>query len=105
MVNGLRSVGGNAGGLSRACRFFLAIDLGQRGSRLRTRELVGAITEVGSGKNNTLLSAQSGSGGLPAPEAKLIIAKLDRLSRNLACIATLMEAGAEFLAADNPHAQ
>ncbi len=37
-------------------------------------------------------------------KAKLVIAKLDRLSRNLAFIATLMEAGVEFLAVDNPHA-
>jgi DNA invertase Pin-like site-specific DNA recombinase len=37
-------------------------------------------------------------------KAKLVIAKLDRLSRNLAFIATLMESGVEFVAADNPHA-
>ncbi|SHK62399.1 recombinase family protein [Bradyrhizobium lablabi] len=34
----------------------------------------------------------------------LLIAKLDRLSRNLAFIATLMDSGVEFLAVDNPHA-
>jgi len=37
-------------------------------------------------------------------KAKLVIAKLDRLSRNLAFIATLMESGVEFVAVDNPHA-
>ena len=37
-------------------------------------------------------------------KAKLVIAKLDRLSRSLAFIATLMEAGIEFVAVDNPHA-
>jgi len=37
-------------------------------------------------------------------KAKLIIAKLDRLSRNLAFIATLMDSGVEFIAVDNPHA-
>jgi hypothetical protein len=31
-------------------------------------------------------------------------AKLDRLSRNLAFIAALMESGVEFVAIDNPHA-
>jgi DNA invertase Pin-like site-specific DNA recombinase len=36
--------------------------------------------------------------------AKLVIAKLDRLSRNLAFIATLMDSGVEFVAVDNPHA-
>ena len=33
-----------------------------------------------------------------------MIAKLDRLSRNLAFIATLMDSGVEFVAVDNPHA-
>jgi DNA invertase Pin-like site-specific DNA recombinase len=36
--------------------------------------------------------------------AVLLIAKLDRLSRNVAFIAKLMEAGIDFLAVDNPHA-
>ena len=37
-------------------------------------------------------------------KATLIIAKLDRLSRNVAFTAALMESGVEFLAVDNPHA-
>jgi hypothetical protein len=37
-------------------------------------------------------------------KAKLVIAKLDRLSRNLAFIAALMDSGVEFTAVDNPHA-
>jgi DNA invertase Pin-like site-specific DNA recombinase len=37
-------------------------------------------------------------------KAKLIIAKIDRLSRNLAFIATLMDSGVEFVAVDNPRA-
>ena len=37
-------------------------------------------------------------------KARLVIAKLDRLSRNLAFVATLMESGVEFVAVDNPHA-
>jgi len=35
--------------------------------------------------------------------AKLIIAKLDRLTRNVAFVSSLMEFGIEFAAADNPH--
>jgi DNA invertase Pin-like site-specific DNA recombinase len=42
-------------------------------------------------------AAVSGIGGV-------IIAKLDRLSRNLAFIATLMDSNVGFIAADNPHA-
>ncbi len=34
----------------------------------------------------------------------MVIAKLDRLSRNLAFVATLMESGVEFVAVDNLHA-
>src|SRR5215813_1007145 len=47
-----------------------------------------------------------GDGGLQPRSAVpgLVIAKLDRLSRNLAFIATLMDSGAEFIAVDNPHA-
>jgi DNA invertase Pin-like site-specific DNA recombinase len=52
--------------------------------------LVQEFVEVESGKRND------------RPE--LIIAKLDRLSRNLAFIATLMDSGVEFVAVDNPHA-
>jgi DNA invertase Pin-like site-specific DNA recombinase len=37
-------------------------------------------------------------------KARLVIAKLDRLSRNLAFIANLIESGTDFVAADNPHA-
>jgi DNA invertase Pin-like site-specific DNA recombinase len=37
-------------------------------------------------------------------KAKLVVAKLDRLSRNLAFIAALMESGIDFVACDNPHA-
>jgi DNA invertase Pin-like site-specific DNA recombinase len=33
-----------------------------------------------------------------------VIAKLDRLGRNLALIAAHMESGVEFVAVDNPHA-
>lgn len=37
-------------------------------------------------------------------KAMLIIAKLDRLSRNVHFISGLMESGVEFVAVDNPHA-
>ncbi len=37
-------------------------------------------------------------------KAVLVIAKLDRLSRNLYFIAGLLESGVEFTACDNPHA-
>lgn len=36
--------------------------------------------------------------------ATLLVAKLDRLSRNLAFLAALMETGVDFVCCDNPHA-
>lgn len=37
-------------------------------------------------------------------KARLVIAKLDRLARNLAFVSAIMEAGVDFVACDNPHA-
>jgi DNA invertase Pin-like site-specific DNA recombinase len=37
-------------------------------------------------------------------KAKLVVAKLDRLARNVEFIASVMNSGAEFVAADMPHA-
>jgi DNA invertase Pin-like site-specific DNA recombinase len=37
-------------------------------------------------------------------KARLVIAKLDRLSRNVAFISSLMESGVDFVCCDNPHA-
>jgi DNA invertase Pin-like site-specific DNA recombinase len=48
--------------------------------------------------------AVDGSSTCKKHKAKLVIAKLDRLSRNVAFIANLLEAGTDFVAADNPHA-
>jgi DNA invertase Pin-like site-specific DNA recombinase len=36
--------------------------------------------------------------------ARLIVAKLDRLARNVAFTSALMESGVDFVACDNPHA-
>jgi hypothetical protein len=44
-----------------------------------------------------------GVSALPGP-VPLIIAKLDRLARNVHFISGLMESGIDFVAADNPHA-
>ncbi len=37
-------------------------------------------------------------------KAKLVIARIDRLSRNVAFLAALMDSGLDFVAVDNPHA-
>ena len=48
--------------------------------------------------------AGEGAGAVQARRAKLVIAKLDRLSRNVAFLAALMDRGVDFVACDNPHA-
>jgi DNA invertase Pin-like site-specific DNA recombinase len=69
-----------------------------------TWELVGEFVEVESGKRSDRPKLTEALQACRKQKAKLVIAKLDRLSRNLAFIAALMESGIEFLAVDNPHA-
>jgi DNA invertase Pin-like site-specific DNA recombinase len=66
--------------------------------------LVDEFTEVESGKRNDRPELEKALTTCKKQKAKLVIAKLDRLSRNLAFIATLMDSGVEFVAVDNPHA-
>ncbi len=67
-------------------------------------ELVAEFTEVESGKKNDRPQLAAALASCKKQKAKLIIAKLDRLARNVAFIANLMESGVEFIAVDNPHA-
>ena len=69
-----------------------------------TGVLVGEFTEIESGKRSDRPELEKALAACKKQKAKLVIAKLDRLSRNLAFIATLMESGVEFVAVDNPHA-
>src|SRR5262245_21022571 len=62
------------------------------------------FTEVESGKHADRPQLAAALVACKKHKAKLVIAKLDRLSRNLAFIATLMDSGVEFVAVDNPHA-
>jgi DNA invertase Pin-like site-specific DNA recombinase len=66
--------------------------------------LVNEFTEIESGKRNDRPKLEEALAACKKQKARLVIAKLDRLSRNLAFIATLMESGVEFVAVDNPHA-
>jgi DNA invertase Pin-like site-specific DNA recombinase len=67
-------------------------------------ELVAEFTEIESGKRSDRPELAKALAACKRQKAKLVIAKLDRLSRNLAFIATLMDSGVEFIAVDNPHA-
>jgi DNA invertase Pin-like site-specific DNA recombinase len=67
--------------------------------------LQGEFVEVESGrkvKNRPAL--QHAIAACRKHKATLVIAKLDRLARNVAFISNLMESKVEFVAVDNPHA-
>jgi hypothetical protein len=80
------------------------------GSRSLTISTAVGGTSWGSSPRSRAVSTMTGQNwrkrSRPARSRrlKLVVAKLDRLSRNLAFIATLMDSGVEFIAVDNPHA-
>jgi len=67
-------------------------------------ELIGEYTEVESGKGSDRPELEKAIAACKKHRARLVIAKLDRLSRNVAFIATLLEKKIDFLCCDNPHA-
>jgi hypothetical protein len=68
------------------------------------RTLIAEHTEVETGRRNDRPELAKALAAYRRHKAKLVIAKLDRLSRNLAFIAAMMDSGVEFVACDNPHA-
>ena len=62
------------------------------------------FTEVESGKNKNRAQLQAALEYCRRTGARLLIAKLDRLARNVAFISALMESGVEFTAVDMPEA-
>ena len=67
-------------------------------------DLIGEFTEVRAEKISDRPQLATAIEACRKHRARLVIAKLDRLSRNLAFIATLMNSGIEFVAADMPFA-
>lgn len=67
-------------------------------------ELVGEFTEIESGKKDDRPQLAAALAACRKHKATLVIAKLDRLARNVAFIANLMEAGTDFVAVDMPEA-
>lgn len=68
------------------------------------KDLLGEYVEVESGAKNERPQLLEAVDHAKAANAVLVIARLDRLSRNLAFIATMMDSEVEFLCCDNPHA-
>lgn len=72
---------------------------------VKDSKLLAEYSEVESGKkhsNRPQLAAALAE--CKRRKATLVIAKLDRLGRNVAFISTLMESNVEFVCCDNPHA-
>lgn len=66
--------------------------------------LLEEYVEIESGKNNDRPQLLEALGACKRTGATMIIAKLDRLSRNVAFIANLMESAVDFVACDLPSA-
>lgn len=62
------------------------------------------FTEVESGKRNDRPELEKALHRAKVTGATLVVAKLDRLSRNVAFLAALQESGVKFIAADMPEA-
>lgn len=67
-------------------------------------DLIREVLEIESGKRNDRPALAQALRVCRQQKATLIIAKLDRLARNVAFIANLMESGVEFVAVDMPQA-
>lgn len=70
----------------------------------RPHEVIASYVEVESGKKSDRPELLKALDECRRQKAVLLIAKLDRLARNVHFISGLMEAGVEFVAVDNPHA-
>jgi DNA invertase Pin-like site-specific DNA recombinase len=66
--------------------------------------IVAEFQEIESGKRNDRPQIAAALAACRLRRATLVIAKLDRLARNVFFISNLMESGVDFVACDNPHA-
>lgn len=66
--------------------------------------VLASFTEVESGKNNDRPQLQAALHHAKVTSSTLVIAKLDRLSRNAAFLLALRDSGVKFVAADMPEA-
>jgi DNA invertase Pin-like site-specific DNA recombinase len=66
--------------------------------------IVAEYTEVETGKSKDRPELLKAVAHAKRAKAVLLVAKLDRLARNVAFTSALMESGVDFVACDNPHA-
>jgi DNA invertase Pin-like site-specific DNA recombinase len=72
-------------------------------ARSHGARVIGEYTEVESGKNADRPELQRAVAHSRRSKATMVVAKLDRLSRNVAFLSALLENGFDFVACDNPH--
>lgn len=70
----------------------------------RGGEVLAEFTEVETGKRSDRPELKAALNSCGRLKGTLVIAKLDRLARNMAFVANLMEGRADFVAVDMPHA-
>lgn len=68
------------------------------------RQLIGEYTEVESGANDNRPQLQAALDYAKLTNATLVVAKLDRLTRNVAFLVQLQQSNVRFLCADMPEA-
>jgi DNA invertase Pin-like site-specific DNA recombinase len=73
-------------------------------ARTNGLRLVTTYTEIETGKDNERPQLKAALVHAKRSNAKLVVSKLDRLSRNAAFLLTLLEAKAPVVCCDNPHA-
>lgn len=66
--------------------------------------IVASYTEVESGRKADRPKLAIALAHAKRSKAALVVAKLDRLSRNVAFLSAVMDSGVDFTACDNPHA-
>ena len=67
-------------------------------------EVIAEFTEVESGSKTDRPQLKLALEAAKKNQATLVVAKLDRLSRNVRFTADLLDSGVDFIACDNPHA-
>ncbi len=73
-------------------------------SRLSGGRVLKSYTETESGKNTERVELAKAIAHARRSGATLVVAKMDRLSRNAAFLLQLQDSGVDFVACDNPHA-
>lgn len=73
-------------------------------ARCNNGEIIADFQEVESGSRSDRVELAKALALAKNASAVLVVAKLDRLARNVAFTSELMRSGVEFVACDNPHA-